>query len=105
VSKLEPSYQPEAWQQLDALQGGADAALWDAVVDALEMICRDDQDGTGRSYRIQGQNGRLMWAVRVAARANVVIPQHVEVLVAVPGGHPEALIYYVGLLPRGLIDR
>lgn len=105
MSKLEPSYQPEAWQQLDALQSGADAALWDAVVDALEMICRDDQDGTGRSYRIQGQNGRLMWAARVATRHD---DQDLYVLWdddVSPSGHPEALIYYVGLLPRGLIDR
>jgi hypothetical protein len=62
---LEPVFWDEAKKQLDELEVHEDERLWNAVVDTLEMICRDDQDGTGRAHPVHGSSGTHAWAARV----------------------------------------
>lgn len=101
--KLRPNYEEPADSQLDALQAGPDAGLWDAVVGVIEMICADTEDGTGRAHRIQGSSGTTLWAVRVPHPD----PDNYYVLWddgLAPDGTPEAVFYYVGPLPGGLVE-
>lgn len=101
MPRLQPNYEEPADSQLSALQGHPDDAFWNAVVDTLEMICADDDDGVGRAHRVSGPL-RSMWAVRIPHRDPdnwFVLWEHDTA----PDGTPEAVIYYIGPLPHGLV--
>jgi hypothetical protein len=100
---LQPNYEEPADSQLSDLQTGPDAGLWDAVVGVIEMVCEDTLDGTGRAHRLHGENGSEYWAVWVPHKD----PDDLYVLWddgTAPDGEPEAVFYYVGRLPRGLVQ-
>lgn len=56
---------PEADAQLDALQLGPDAELWNAVCDALDLIVDRPDSAEARREAIVTAAGRTIWMVPV----------------------------------------
>ena len=97
--QLEPLYLPAAAEQLDKLNGNAGDALWDAIIDTLELICENPESGIARVHRVLSQGGNAFWGVPVDC------PDPDNYVVFWTDGHDDdgvavAVIHYVGPLPN-----
>jgi hypothetical protein len=91
---LEPVYSPEASKQLDRLEGDpSQGALWDAVADAIDLICDAPTSADARREALRTLNGQTVWKVPVRCR----IPDEDWVVLWQPRGG-DALIAYIGPL-------
>jgi len=91
---LEPVYSPEASKQLDRLEDDPnEGALWDAVVDAIDLICDAPTSAEARRDALRTPNGQTVWKVPV----RYYIPEEDWVVLWQPRGD-DALIAYIGPL-------
>jgi hypothetical protein len=65
---LEPNYSKQASAALDALEVGADVELWNAVCDAVDLVCDHPGDRRGRAEQLKTTAGTPMWKVLVRTR-------------------------------------
>ena len=91
---LEPVYSPDASKQLDRLEDDpSQGALWEAVVDAIDLICDAPTSAEARRGALRTPNGQTVWKVPVRCH----IPDEDWVVLWQPRDK-DALIAYIGPL-------
>lgn len=61
MPSLEPNYSAQASAALDALEGGTDDKLLDAVCDAIDLICDHPGDRRARAEQLRTTSGTPVW--------------------------------------------
>lgn len=91
---LDPVYSPEASKQLDRLEDDpSQGRLWDAVVDAIDVICDTPTSAAARREALRTTAGHTVWKVPVRS----YIEDEDWVVLWQPRGD-DALIAYIGPL-------
>jgi hypothetical protein len=70
VSSLEPNYLARALAALDALEGGADDKLLNAVCDVIDLICDHRGDRRARAEQLRTAAGTPVRKVPVRTSAD-----------------------------------
>ena len=64
----EPVYSRQAIEALDQLAAGTDAELYDAVCDAIDLICDYGDTAEARREQLRTATGTPVWKVAVRTR-------------------------------------
>jgi len=70
VPSLEPNYSVQASAALDALEGGTDDKLLDALCDVIDLICDRPGDRRARAEQLRTTKGTPVWKVPVRTRSD-----------------------------------
>ena len=94
AGSLEPVYSPQASKMLDLVEADVERVdLWNAIVDALDLICDAPASAAARRDALRTPAGHTIWKVTVRYRGDdddwVVLWQRRD---------DEALIAYIGPL-------
>lgn len=87
-------YAPEAEAQLDELQAGEDAELYNAVLDAIEHVLDNAESARAASPPLRDTKGRPIWATVVMYQRD---PRW---FVFWSDSHAEPVIRGIGALPE-----
>ena len=89
--KREPLYSPDAATALDALESGTDDELYDAVCDAIDLICDHGDSAEARREQLRKSAGNAVWKVAIRTR-------HADWAILWWPESADAHIYYIGAL-------
>ena len=89
--KREPAYSPQAAAAIDRLEASSDIELYDAVCDAIDLICDHGDSAEARRQQYRTARGTPVWKVAVRTRRDD------WVILWWPSGR-DARIFYVGEL-------
>lgn len=87
----DPLYSAQAAEAIETLESGTDTALYDAVCDAIDLVCDHGDSAEARREQLRTTQGNPVWKIALRTRETD------WVLLWWPAG-PDAQIYYIGPL-------